>query len=75
MEVVEIGERDAHASRVDDDEIELPKELRRGDPRFLRRIILVMGVVILGSAWAFSMFGQAEIGGCVARGFEDLTGH
>jgi hypothetical protein len=55
------------------DEQDLPKELRRGDKRFLRRVILVMGIVILGSAWAFSAFGRAEIGGCVARGFEDLT--
>jgi hypothetical protein len=58
---------------VNDDE--LPKELRRGDMRFLRRVVLVMSVVILGSVWAFSSFGRAEIGGCVARGFDDLTGH
>jgi hypothetical protein len=55
------------------DEEELPKDLRRGDKRFVRRVVLVMSVVILGSAWAFSSFGRVEIGGCVARGFQDLT--
>jgi hypothetical protein len=58
---------------VDDED--LPKELRRGDPRFLRRVVLVMSLVILGSVWAFSAFGRAEIGGCVAKGFHDLTAY
>jgi hypothetical protein len=52
---------------------DLPKELRRGDNRYLRRVILVMSVVIAGSIWAFSSFGRAEIGGCVARGFQTVT--
>jgi hypothetical protein len=73
LAAVETEANDAHASAVDEDE--LPKELRRGDRRFLRRVILVMGVVMLGSVWAFSAFGRAEIGGCVARGFDDLTAH
>lgn len=55
------------------DHEDLPKELRRGDPRFLRRVILVMSIVILGGIWGFSAFGRAEIGGCVAEGFQTLT--
>jgi len=34
-----------------------------------------MSLVILGSVWAFSAFGRAEIGGCVAKGFHDLTAY
>ena len=53
------------------DELEGP--LRRRDHRFVVRLTLTIAVVLLAGAWGLLALGEADVGGCAARGFDALT--
>jgi hypothetical protein len=54
------------------DELEAP--LRRRDGRFILRLALTIAVALLAGAWGLLALGEADVGGCAARGFGVLTG-
>jgi hypothetical protein len=52
---------------------ELEEQLLRRDRRFLYRLALSLVVVLLGGLWGFLKLQEADIGGCAAHGFQNLT--
>jgi hypothetical protein len=52
---------------------ELEEPLRRRDHRFLVRLGLSIAVVLLAGVWGLLALGEANVGGCAARGFDVLT--
>ena len=54
---------------VDEDE----PPIRRGDRGFLFRLIGAAGVVILLAVLVLGLLDRSRLGGCAARGFEQVT--
>ena len=52
---------------------ELEEGLKRRDPRFLIRLGVALAIVLLGGIWGLNELGDANVGGCVARGFGAVT--
>lgn len=52
---------------------EQEQRIRRGDRRFVFRLVLVGAVALLLGAWVFLAMNQVEFGDCAARGFKMMT--
>jgi len=52
---------------------ELEGGLKRRDGRFVWRLAMLLLIAILASIWLGGWLTQAEVGGCAARGFFDVT--
>lgn len=53
---------------------ELEADLKRRDPRFIIRLLLRLGVLVLVIVWAVNALGEHHVGACVADGFRAVTG-
>jgi len=52
---------------------ELEESLKRRDPRFVFRLVMLLAIVVLAALWLAGWLTRAEVGGCAARGFQGVT--
>ena len=70
-----------HAAQVSEDrpddadkeQDELAAGLKRRDGRFVWRLVMRLAIAILASIWLAGWLTRSEVGGCAARGFQDVT--
>lgn len=58
---------------VEREQDELAARLKRRDGRFVWRLLMLLAIAILASVWLAGWLTRSEVGGCAARGFQDLT--
>jgi hypothetical protein len=58
---------------AEDSPDELEGGLKRRDGRFIWRLVMLLVIAILASIWLAGRLTKAEVGGCAARGFFDVT--
>lgn len=57
-----------------DERDEDERALRSRDGRFVIRLLLLLAIAGLAGVWVGARLTQDEVGGCAARGFQDVTG-
>ncbi|MCA9529573.1 MAG: hypothetical protein KC543_05520 [Myxococcales bacterium] len=48
--------------------------MRRGDRRFVVRLVALLVAAVVGGLWAWAAMGRAGAGSCAARTFQTVTG-